>query len=333
VHPGRSLARPAQLVQRDRQLRPVVVCVCQRLARRRLRFQAQGHGDRNEELRRERDRRVKEVVRGPVVRHFFEPEPRSVSERGNRPERIHVGRELAPIRSERRVAVQPVADRKIKRNGGHERHQMALREAVIEELLPRRPNLRDGPVGVAELDSGVAGEVELHTALLRHDPVVRQERSRPNHDPEFASAEIVVVLRGESEADRALLAVQDADEFPDLTVVFHLHGHGRHAVQVGDQIFGEDSVVPYEERADERLPNHFRQRRNLDSLLDVVPVPEEAHAIPPCRVRTRGRSDRGSASHAGGPPRSPGPPPSREAGSPGGRATGTSSRPRGSCLR
>src|SRR5207245_8227560 len=107
-------------------------------------------------------------------------------------------------RSDRRVSVTLVPNSEIEGNGGHEGHNVAFREAVIVELLPRRPHLRDGPVGVPELDPGVAGEVELHAALLRHDPVVREEGPRPKHGPELAGApdpelcpEIVVVLRGE----------------------------------------------------------------------------------------------------------------------------------------
>src|SRR5439155_14294247 len=152
---------------------------------------------------------------------------------------------------------------------GHEGHQMAFREAVIVELFPRRPHLRDGPVGLAELDPRVAGEVELHAALLRHDPVVRQEGPWPDHGPELAGAsdpelrpEVMVVFRGEPEAHRALLAVQDPDEFADLAVVLHLHRHRWHAVQIRDQISREDPVVPYEERADERLADDLREGRD-----------------------------------------------------------------------
>src|SRR3989442_3712631 len=284
---------------------------------------------------------MEQIVRGPVVRDLLEADPRSVSERRDRPKRVHVGAEFAPVRPERRIAVHSVAHREIERDRWHEGDAVPLRRGGVVPLLPGGADLRNGPMGfLRKLDFRVRGEIELPPALFRDDPIVREEGTGSDDDAELAGpadpelrSEEVVVLRGEPQAHRALLAVEHPDELPDFRIVFHLYRHRREPVQVRDEVLRQEPVVADEEGADQPLAYYLGEGGDFDRLLDVMPVPEEPHLTTPFPARTIGQIGPESAWPVGASRRFPSRRPYLVGGSRGRPATDTSSRPPASCRR
>src|SRR6267143_3331780 len=170
---------------------------------------------------------MQEIVRRAVVRDLLEAEAGSMAEGRDRPQRIDMGPELPSIRGERRVPVEGVADREIEGHGRDEGCVVPPLQRLVVDAFPGCADLRDHPVGsLRELETVVRCEVELDPALLGNDPIVGEQGPRTDNEPEFPSptyaefrSEVMVVFGGKAQAHGALLAVEDADEFADLTVV------------------------------------------------------------------------------------------------------------------
>src|SRR5439155_10495986 len=148
VDPLDARSGPRELVQGDRNLRGIVECERQCLARAWLRLEAQGDRDGDEEFAREGNRRMEEVVGGPVVCDLLESDPRSMAVRRDRAERVHIRRESAAEGSEGSVPIDRVADGEIEGDRRDERHEVTRGEGIVVEALPESADLRDGPMSV-----------------------------------------------------------------------------------------------------------------------------------------------------------------------------------------
>src|SRR5439155_336051 len=111
-----------------------------------------------EELPRERDRCVEQIVRGPVVRHLFEANPRPLSVRRDCTEGVHVRRESSAEGGEGRVSIERVADGEIQRDGRYEGHEVPSLRGLFLHLHG---------------DGGDA--VEVRDQVRREDAVVPHE--------------------------------------------------------------------------------------------------------------------------------------------------------------
>ena len=192
------------------------------------------------------------------------------------------------------VAVEGVTERVMEGDERVERDGSAGPSGLVVQGLPSGPDARDGPVAfLVDLDRGHVGDVDLDSPLRRDDPSMGREDRRPHVDADVAilrhgelAADVVVVLCGEAQADRALLSVCHTHEFLDVGVRLDLHGNRGSTAQHRDDVLREDAVVPGEHRLDNRVPNPLAEGGDVRRCVNERSVDEEPHQRAPFGILT-----------------------------------------------